>query len=89
MSNLSSDSRAAIKFALSKAEGRSDINQLHDPIRPVVLVHAAQGMIDNGGLQYFFEADFPGNPPYSLFSISYVVRTVCPASSCRSGAGVP
>ena len=56
MSSLSSDSRAAIKFALSKAEGLNDINQLHDPIRTVVLVHAAQGVIDNGGLQYFFES---------------------------------
>jgi hypothetical protein len=71
MSNLSSDSRAAIDFALSKAEGLSDINQLHDPIRTVVLVHTAQGVIDNGGLQYFFEADFPGKPSYPLFVEAY------------------
>ena len=27
----------------------------------------AQGIIDNGGFGYFFENDFPDNPPYSVF----------------------
>ena len=31
-------------------------------------VTQAQGTIDNGGLQYFFENDWPGNPSYSFFS---------------------
>lgn len=30
-------------------------------------VEQAQGIIDNGGLQYFFENDWPEHPPYSLF----------------------
>jgi hypothetical protein len=36
-------------------------------MRTVALVQAAQGIIDNGGLEYFFEMDFPQNPPYSTF----------------------
>jgi hypothetical protein len=71
MSNLSPNSHAAIKFALSRAESLNDISELHDPVRTVVLVHAAQGVINNGGLQNFFEADFPGKPPYSLFVEAY------------------
>ena len=31
------------------------------------LEDTAQGIIDNGGLEYFYESDFPANPPYSLF----------------------
>ena len=47
------------------------LHKLPPPVRTVLLVHAAQGIIDNGGLQYFFEADFPGRPPYALFVDAY------------------
>ena len=30
-------------------------------------VSQAQGVLDNGGLQYFFENDWPQNPPYKVF----------------------
>ena len=30
-------------------------------------VEQAQGVIDNGGFQYFFENDWPENPSYSVF----------------------
>ena len=36
-----------------------------------IRVLAAQGVIDNGGYRYFFGADWPGNPPYSLFIDAY------------------
>ncbi|WP_288379714.1 DUF4375 domain-containing protein [uncultured Massilia sp.] len=41
--------------------------RLPEPMRTVVIVTAAQGIIDNGGLEYFFGNDFPHNPPYSMF----------------------
>ena len=44
-----------------------DARNLPEPMRTVALVQAAQGIIDNGGLEYFFEMDFPLNPPYSTF----------------------
>jgi hypothetical protein len=30
-------------------------------------VEQAQGIIDNGGFEYFFENDWPKNPPYTVF----------------------
>lgn len=32
-----------------------------------VLLHAAQGIIDNGGFEYFFESSFHGNPDMEDF----------------------
>ena len=61
----------AVAFALAEVERIGDLEKLPPEIRTVVLVHAAQGVIDNGGLQYFFEADFPGRPPYSVFVAAY------------------
>ncbi|TWU10042.1 hypothetical protein Pla52o_57990 [Novipirellula galeiformis] len=49
----------------------TDVRLLAEPYRTVAIVFAAQGVIDNGGLTYFFEADFPTSPPYSLFSDAY------------------
>ena len=45
------------------------IDRLSDPLRTFVIVYSAQGLIDNGGLEYFFASDFPGNPP-----IPYLLR---------------
>jgi hypothetical protein len=60
-----------LRFALAEVERVGDPDSLPPPLRTVVLVHAAQGIIDNGGLQYFFENDFPGRPPYSVFVDAY------------------
>lgn len=32
-----------------------------------MLLHAAQGIIDNGGFEYFFESPFEGNPDMEDF----------------------
>jgi Domain of unknown function (DUF4375) len=37
----------------------------------VTVVLGAQGYIDNGGFIYFFEGDYPGTPPYSVFADAY------------------
>src|SRR5438552_10582631 len=34
-------------------------------------IYAAQGIIDNGSLPYFFGGDFPDTPDYSIFSDAY------------------
>ncbi len=58
----------AIEYACRLLPGANeDARNLPEPMRTVALVHAAQGIIDNGGLEYFFEMDFPLNPPYSTF----------------------
>ncbi|HQY87109.1 MAG TPA: DUF4375 domain-containing protein [Tepidisphaeraceae bacterium] len=58
-------------YAISEATRVGDLNQLPEPLRVVFLIQGAQGMIDNGGLQYFFEAEFIGLPPYSAFVEAY------------------
>ncbi|WP_419191821.1 DMP19 family protein [Engelhardtia mirabilis] len=53
------------------ADAGGDPRDLQDPLRTIAIVYAAQGVIDNGGLRYLFEADWPGQPPYSLLSDAY------------------
>ena len=48
-----------------------DIAALPLPLQTLLLVESAQGIIDNGGLAYFYEADFPNNPPYADFVDAY------------------
>ena len=55
--------------ALSAAGG--DPCQLSEPFRTVVLVDTAKGIIDNGGIKCFFEANFPFSPAYSVFSSAF------------------
>ena len=41
--------------------------KLDEPLATFWAVEKAQGVTDNGGFQYFFENDWPEQPPYSLF----------------------
>ncbi len=43
------------------------VKRLKHPCRMVVIVYSAWGLIENGGLQYFFESNFPEEPPYEVF----------------------
>ncbi len=49
----------------------TDIDLLDADVQTFIRVYSAQGIIDNGGFQYFFENDFPGRPPYSVFVDAY------------------
>ncbi|HVT80977.1 MAG TPA: DUF4375 domain-containing protein [Phycisphaerae bacterium] len=70
---------AAKKIALDLAKKKAfadlargiPLKGLAVPRQTVILVSTAQGILDNGGLQYFFESDFPEKPPYSLFIDAY------------------
>lgn len=68
---MDDDSYAVIDEAFKSAVREIDSGaRLFDltPLKQVVLVvMGAQGVIDNGGFQYFYEADWPNKPPYSLF----------------------
>ena len=60
------------RLAVKRLEAQGgDLAKLSEPLRTVLIVEAAQGIIDNGGLEYFYEADFPNNPPYSVFVEAY------------------
>ena len=47
-----------------------------------MLLHAAQGIIDNGGFEYFFESPFEGNPDMEDFP--RVFEAVGAASSAKA-----
>lgn len=64
------DRASAVVFDRLEAVG-GDPRKLPHPLRVVAIVYSAQGIIGNGGLQYFFEADFPGKPPYAVFVEAY------------------
>lgn len=58
----------ASEYAFARLEeAGGDLRQLAEPVQTVVAVYTAQGIIDNGGLEYFYESNFPGNPDYSFF----------------------
>jgi hypothetical protein len=49
----------------------ADMSLMPEPVRNFLLVHGAQGVIDNGGYRFFFEADWPNKPPYDVFVSAY------------------
>lgn len=63
-------------------EAGGDLAALPLPMQTLLIVESAQGIIDSGGLAYFYEADFPGNPPYSAFVEAYRRIGAEPAARC-------
>jgi len=53
------------------SEVNDDISRLPEPVQIFLNVNGAQGVIDNGGFNFFFEADWPGNPRYEDFVAAY------------------
>lgn len=48
-----------------------DMQALPLPLQTLLIVEMAQTLIDAGGLEYFYEADFPNNPAYEVFVQAY------------------
>ncbi|HQY88985.1 MAG TPA: hypothetical protein PK402_10015 [Tepidisphaeraceae bacterium] len=48
-----------------------DYSLVEEPFQTIAIIIAAQGVIDNGGLRYFFDYDWPRNPPYSVYADAY------------------
>jgi hypothetical protein len=61
----------AVSNELYKRVGDASIFSLPWVPQVVTVVLGAQGVIDNGGFIYFFENDWRGNPPYSVFGDAY------------------
>jgi hypothetical protein len=62
---------AGTKVAFAKGKAAGALRKCAVPIQVVLLVDSAQGIIDNGGLQYFYEVDFEEQGPYSDFVHAY------------------
>ena len=59
-------------YALGRLEAANgDLQLLPIPLQTLLLVESAHGIIESGGLEYFYDADFPNNPPYELFVEAY------------------
>jgi Domain of unknown function (DUF4375) len=56
---------------LYKRLGDASIFSLPWVTQVVTVVLGAHQYIDNGGFIYFFEGDYPGNPPYSIFADAF------------------
>ncbi len=54
---------------LKKAKGK--FAKLKPELQTFIRVDSGQAIIDNGGLQYFFESNWEGTPPYSVFVDAY------------------
>ncbi len=71
----------AFDKAIKKLDKAKDnIDLLPISVATFLFVHSAQGVIDNGGYEYFFGGDWPGKPPYSRFVEAYI------AIGCRKQA---
>jgi hypothetical protein len=57
-------------FAQLEAKG-GDLHALSVPLQTLVAIYSAQGIVDNGGFQYFFESDWKSPVPYSFFADAY------------------
>ena len=70
-----------------------DPMELVEPVRTVALILVGQGAIDNGGLKYFFENEWPDRVVYSDFVDAYArIGHVEGAETIRHAAssfGVP
>ncbi len=58
----------------SKIEEKFELQSLESlpaVARNIVVIVSAQGVIDNGGHEYFFGSDWPDTPPYSIFISAY------------------
>ena len=62
---------AALDAAQSRLKAAGKLSLCERPIQVVLIVSTAQGIIDNGGLQYFYESDFADQPAYEEFVQAY------------------
>jgi hypothetical protein len=58
---------SALDRAQQRVKAVGGLRSAPDAIQVAVAVSTAQGIIDNGGLQYFYEADFEDQCPYPEF----------------------
>lgn len=70
MNELLLDKASDYAFARLTEVG-GGVSCLPIPLQTVVVICSAQGLIDNGGLEYFYESDFDGTPEYSFFVNAY------------------
>lgn len=71
---------------LQEADG--DVESLPLPVQTLLRVEAAQSIIESGGLAFFYDADFPGQPPYTVFVEAYRRIGADEAADCIEAASM-
>jgi len=74
--------RASVDVHRDESEHGWNPSDLPEPIATTWAVLAAQGIIDNGGLQYFFENNWPESVSYAFFSNAYRTIGASEAADC-------
>jgi len=75
------------EIAMDKAEDcDGQAHLLPEPFRTLAIIFSAQGVIDNGGLIYFFENDWPGTPDYEVFIEAYKNIGMVDCALCLASA---
>ena len=62
---------AGLEVARLRVKQAGGMRKCALPIQVAMTVETAQGIIDNGGLQYFYEVDFEDQRPYAEFVEAY------------------
>jgi hypothetical protein len=62
---------AGLDVAREAMKAAGGLRSSPKPIQVAITVSTVQGIIDNGGLQYLYEADFEDHSPYSDFVDAY------------------
>lgn len=62
---------AGLNVARERIKAAGGLRLVPRPVQVALIVSTAQGIIDNGGLQYLYEADFEDQSPYSDFVDGY------------------
>lgn len=72
MASIEKQINRAADIAFNKLEKVNyNFSKIPVPVATFVRVYSAQGEIDNGGLEHFFESDWPNKPNYKVFIDSY------------------
>jgi Domain of unknown function (DUF4375) len=73
----------ASTFAFARLDEVGNIpSKLPLPLQTLVVIYSAQGIIDNDGLEYFYERAWPGKPPYSFIASAYRRIGAIEAAEC-------
>ena len=67
--DLTQQAYELVQRMLDETDGDSD--RLPEVLQTAYFVYLGQGVIDNGGLEYFYENDFAGQPPYDLIVAAF------------------
>jgi hypothetical protein len=76
----------AFQHCLTLLSPNSDLSEILPVQRHFLRVYACQPLVEIGGLQYFFESDWPGLPPYSELANAFHLIGAAEASSPVSKA---